>query len=78
MVSLPIVAVPAPAVAAVQVGMLMFLANPLRVGVSVCPHRPLAGLTMLGLAQGRCGWLMHEGGHLSLTGNIPVDIAIQV
>ena len=24
----------------------------------------------LGLVSGRCGWLMHEGGHYSLTGNI--------
>jgi fatty acid desaturase len=38
----------------------------------------MAGLTMLGVAQGRCGWFMHEGGHCSLTGNIPTDIAIQV
>lgn len=26
------------------------------------------GLILLGLATGRCGWLMHEGGHYSLTG----------
>lgn len=28
----------------------------------------LVGLILLGIAQGRCGWLMHEGGHYSLTG----------
>jgi len=39
---------------------------------------PVMGLIMLGIAQGRCGWFMHEGGHHSLTGNIPVDHAIQV
>lgn len=39
---------------------------------------PVAGLIMLGLGQGRCGWFMHEGGHHSLTGNIKVDHAIQV
>jgi len=38
----------------------------------------MAGLVVLGLAQGRCGWFMHEGGHCSLTGNIPVDIGLQV
>lgn len=36
------------------------------------------GLLVLGLAEGRCGWLMHEGGHGSLTGNIKVDRNIQV
>jgi hypothetical protein len=38
----------------------------------------MSGLVILGLAQGRCGWFMHEGGHCSLTGNIPTDIAMQV
>ena len=38
----------------------------------------LAGVTLLAIAQGRCGWLMHEGGHYSLTGNIKVDRALQV
>jgi fatty acid desaturase 2 (delta-6 desaturase) len=28
----------------------------------------VVGLLMLSIAQGRCGWLMHEGGHYSLTG----------
>eukprot|EP00930_Biecheleria_cincta_P015863 TRINITY_DN13087_c0_g1_i1.p1 TRINITY_DN13087_c0_g1~~TRINITY_DN13087_c0_g1_i1.p1 ORF type:complete len:757 (-),score=157.16 TRINITY_DN13087_c0_g1_i1:76-2016(-) len=37
-----------------------------------------AGLVVLGLAEGRCGWLMHEGGHGSLTGDIKVDRNIQV
>lgn len=27
----------------------------------------------LGLVSGRCGWLMHEGGHYSLTGSIMYD-----
>jgi fatty acid desaturase len=31
-----------------------------------------------GLAEGRCGWLMHEGGHYSLTGNITLDRHIQM
>ena len=38
----------------------------------------VSGCVLLGLAQGRCGWLMHEGGHHSLTGNINIDIALQV
>jgi len=36
------------------------------------------GVLVIGLAQGRCGWLMHEGGHGSLTGNIKVDRAAQI
>jgi len=36
------------------------------------------GIAVLGIVEGRCGWLMHEGGHLSLTGNIAIDIALQV
>ncbi len=36
------------------------------------------GLIFLGIATGRCGWLMHEGGHYSLTGNIPTDKFLQV
>jgi len=38
----------------------------------------ILGLISMGIAQGRCGWLMHEGGHYSLTGNINVDRALQV
>ncbi len=37
-----------------------------------------AGILILAIAQGRCGWLMHEGGHYSLTGNITVDKYIQI
>jgi len=36
------------------------------------------GLATLGLASGRCGWLMHEGGHYSLTGNITFDRILQI
>eukprot|EP00492_Amphilonche_elongata_P005620 TRINITY_DN87_c0_g1_i4.p1 TRINITY_DN87_c0_g1~~TRINITY_DN87_c0_g1_i4.p1 ORF type:complete len:208 (+),score=28.81 TRINITY_DN87_c0_g1_i4:209-832(+) len=35
------------------------------------------GLCIVGLAQGRCGWFMHEGGHGSLTGNLNYDWNIQ-
>ena len=27
------------------------------------------GIIVLGIVSGRCGWLMHEGGHYSLTGS---------
>lgn len=37
-----------------------------------------SGVVIFGLASGRCGWLMHEGGHYSLTGNINIDRALQI
>ncbi|KAG5510973.1 hypothetical protein JKF63_06475 [Porcisia hertigi] len=37
---------------------------------------PIA-LVILGLAEGRCGWWMHEAGHYSVTGIPWVDIKIQ-
>lgn len=36
----------------------------------------IGGLS-LALSQGRCGWLMHEGGHYSMTGNINMDKRLQ-
>jgi len=36
------------------------------------------GIMVLGIVQGRCGWLMHEGGHVSLTGNWRWDHRLQV
>jgi acyl-CoA 6-desaturase (Delta-6 desaturase) len=27
------------------------------------------GIFIMAIGQGRCGWLMHEGGHYSMTGN---------
>jgi fatty acid desaturase len=36
------------------------------------------GLLLFGLVQGRCGWLMHEGGHYSMTGNIKLDTNLQI
>eukprot|EP00968_Pinguiococcus_pyrenoidosus_P004209 scaffold279_cov229-Pinguiococcus_pyrenoidosus.AAC.13 len=38
----------------------------------------MLGLLVLGLAQGRCGWLMHEGGHYSMSGYIPLDRVLQI
>ena len=37
-----------------------------------------AGIVITGIVCGRCGWLMHEGGHYSLTGNIKIDRFLQV
>merc|ERR1711959_157147 len=36
------------------------------------------GIIVLGIAEGRCGWLMHEGGHGSLTGKIKIDRTLQI
>ncbi len=38
----------------------------------------VGGIMLMGLASGRCGWLMHEGGHYSLTGHIPTDRMLQI
>jgi hypothetical protein len=38
----------------------------------------LMGILTLGIVSGRCGWLMHEAGHYSLTGKINPDRALQV
>lgn len=38
---------------------------------------PLLALFVLGIAEGRCGWWMHEAGHYSCTGIPKVDIKIQ-
>jgi fatty acid desaturase len=40
-------------------------------------YSSLAGLILIGLFGGRCGWIQHEGGHNSLTGNIFVDKQLQ-
>ena len=37
-----------------------------------------AGAVLGGIAQGRCGWLMHEGGHYSMTGVIWLDRQLQM
>jgi len=38
---------------------------------------PILGALVLGIVTGRCGWLMHEGGHYSLTGVMNVDKVLQ-
>ncbi|MES1913400.1 MAG: hypothetical protein MHM6MM_005585 [Cercozoa sp. M6MM] len=42
------------------------------------PLKVLAGLMVLGVVQGRCGWLMHECGHTSGTGNAWLDRHLQM
>ena len=36
-----------------------------------------ASIVLLGLFGGRCGWVQHEGGHNSFTGNIKTDKIVQ-
>jgi fatty acid desaturase len=36
-----------------------------------------ASIILLGLFGGRCGWVQHEGGHNSFTGNIKTDKMVQ-
>lgn len=38
----------------------------------------LVGIVLFGVAQGRCGWLQHECGHRSLSGNPKLDRLIHV
>jgi len=40
-------------------------------------HSIAASIILLGLFGGRCGWVQHEGGHNSFTGNIKLDKIIQ-
>jgi fatty acid desaturase 2 (delta-6 desaturase) len=37
----------------------------------------VSSIILLGLFSGRCGWVQHEGGHTSFTGNIKTDKMIQ-
>ena len=47
-------------------------------GWLILHNQVVLGVILLALGQGRCGWLMHEGGHYSLTGNIKIDKYIQM
>ncbi|RYG59192.1 acyl-CoA desaturase, partial [archaeon] len=38
----------------------------------------ILGILSMAMGQGRCGWLMHEGGHYSMTGNITIDKTLQI
>ena len=40
-------------------------------------YNMVASVILLGLFSGRCGWVQHEGGHNSLTGNMKIDKIIQ-
>jgi fatty acid desaturase 2 (delta-6 desaturase) len=54
----------------------LFVGASLLMGQSHILYKFLSILTY-GLFGGRCGWLQHEAGHRSLTGNIPIDNFIQ-
>ena len=41
------------------------------------PTSPIVSTFLFGLFSGRCGWVQHEGGHNSLTGNMRCDKWIQ-
>lgn len=41
------------------------------------PRNLVVSTMLFGLFGGRCGWIQHEGGHNSLTGNIRIDKLIQ-
>jgi hypothetical protein len=45
--------------------------------VYIIRHNIIAALLLFGLVGGRSGWIQHEGGHNSLTGNIKIDKRIQ-
>jgi len=47
------------------------------VAVYLIPNNIIGSLFLFGIFGGRCGWLQHEGGHNSLTGNIKIDKLIQ-
>ena len=46
-------------------------------GVWLAPYNIYASMLAFVVFKTRCGWVQHEGGHLSLTGNKGVDRAIQ-
>jgi len=46
-------------------------------GVYMIRRNIVVSILVLGLFSGRCGWIQHEGGHNSLTGNINIDKIIQ-
>jgi fatty acid desaturase len=43
----------------------------------VIQYNIIASILLFGLVGGRAGWVQHEGGHTSLTGNIKIDKQIQ-
>jgi len=47
------------------------------ISVYMIPYNIYISIALFGLFGGRCGWLQHEGGHNSLTGNIKIDKCIQ-
>jgi len=47
-------------------------------GVWLAPYNIYASMFAFLMFKTRCGWVQHEGGHLSLTGNKSVDRGIQM
>ena len=46
--------------------LLMYLVG----GYLVLHNNVITGTVLIALAQGRCGWVIHEAGHYSLTGKV--------
>ena len=57
---------------------LMEIAFFFGLGVWLAPHNIYASMFAFLMFKTRCGWVQHEGGHLSLTGNKAVDRRIQI
>uniref|UniRef100_A0A6C0D7W3 Uncharacterized protein n=1 Tax=viral metagenome TaxID=1070528 RepID=A0A6C0D7W3_9ZZZZ len=47
------------------------------IAIYLIPYNIIGSIFLFGIFGGRCGWLQHEGGHNSLTGNIKIDKIIQ-
>jgi fatty acid desaturase 2 (delta-6 desaturase) len=45
--------------------------------IYMIPYDTAVSILLFGLFGGKCGWIQHEGGHHSLTGDIPTDKRIQ-
>lgn len=56
---------------------LMEIAFFFGLGVWLAPHNICASVLAFIVFKTRCGWVQHEGGHLSLTGNKSADRVIQ-
>ena len=56
---------------------LMEIAFFFGLGVWLAPHNICASVLAFVVFKTRCGWVQHEGGHLSLTGNKSADRVIQ-
>ena len=57
---------------------LMEIAFFFGLGVWLAPYNIYASMFAFIMFKTRCGWVQHEGGHLSLTGYKPIDRGIQM